>query len=331
MFHKELFVNFITVLVLSFAFTVIISKKVIPILKGHKIGQEIRPEGPVEHRVKAGTPTMGGICFIMAMLIALAVMTVIYALVNRQNELIPLALTLGLALANGLIGFVDDYCKLIKKQNEGLKARQKFILQVLVAIIYVVALTALGYIDTSLPIPFTSSAVELGWVYYVFAVFLIVGIANSVNLTDGIDGLASSVTLVIMGFFAIVAFNMLNVSLALISGALIGALIGFLIFNIHPAKVFMGDTGSLFLGGAVTGAAFLINQPLIIVIAGVIYIIETLSVMIQVTSFKLRNKRVFKMTPIHHHFEKCGWKEGKIVAVFSAITAIFCVIAWFAL
>lgn len=328
---KELFVNFATVAVISFLLTVIISKIVIPILRGHKIGQEIRPEGPAWHRSKAGTPTMGGICFIMAMLIALAVMTVMYAVFDKQGELVPLALTLALALANGLVGFVDDYCKLIKKQNEGLKAYQKFILQILVAGIYVFALNILGHIDTSLSIPFTDISIELGWVYYIFAIFLIVGMANSVNLTDGIDGLASSVTLVVSGFFAVVAFNMLNAPLTLISAALIGGLVGFLIFNAHPAKVFMGDTGSLFLGGAVTGAAFIINQPLIIVIVGGIYVFETLSVMIQVTSFKLRNKRVFKMTPVHHHFEKCGWSEWKIVGVFSAVTALLSVIAWFGL
>ncbi|MBO5845414.1 MAG: phospho-N-acetylmuramoyl-pentapeptide-transferase [Clostridia bacterium] len=328
---KELLVNYSTVVLISFLLTVIISKIVIPILRGHKIGQSIRLEGPVSHRSKAGTPTMGGICFIMAMLIALTVMTVIYAVFGRQRELIPLALTLALALANGLVGFVDDYCKLIKKQNEGLKAYQKFTLQLLVAGIYVVALSALGYIDTSLRIPFTAISFELGWVYYAFAIILVVGIVNSVNLTDGIDGLATSVTLVVSAFFSLVAFNMLNVPLALISAALIGGLLGFLIFNANPAQVFMGDTGSLFLGGAVTGAAFIINEPLIILIVGGIYVVEALSVIIQVTSFKLRNKRVFKMAPIHHHFEKCDWSEWKIVGVFSAVTALLCIIAWFGL
>ncbi len=331
MLFKELFVNFLTVTFITFVLTVVISKIVIPILRGHKIGQEIRPEGPAWHRTKAGTPTMGGICFIMAMLIALAIMTVIYLIRNEHNNLIPLALTLGLALANGLVGFVDDYCKLIKKQNEGLKAYQKFLLQVLVAAIYVIALSHLGYLDTTLHIPFTSLSLELGWFYYIFAIVLTVGIVNSVNLTDGIDGLASSVTLVVAAFFAVVAFNILNPSLTLMSAALIGGLIGFLIFNIHPAKVFMGDTGSLFLGGAVTGAAFLINDPLIIVIAGGVYVMEALSVMIQVASFKIRNKRVFKMAPIHHHFEKCGWKEGKVVTVFSAVTLLLCLAAWFAI
>ena len=274
---------------------------------------------------------MGGICFIMAMLIALAVMTVIYALKDRQNELIPLALTLALALANGLVGFVDDYCKLIKKQNEGLKAHQKFILQIVVAAAYIFAMKAVDQIDTSLQIPFCDFSVELGWFYYVFAIVLIVGIVNSVNLTDGLDGLATSVTLVVSALFAVIAFNMLYSPLVLMSAALIGGLLGFLIFNAHPAKVFMGDTGSLFLGGAVTGAAFMINEPLIIVIAGGIYVLEAVSVILQVGSFKLRNKRIFKMAPIHHHFEKCGWKEVKVVAVFSAVTVLLCVIGWFAI
>lgn len=328
---KELLVNFATVAIVTFVLTVIISKIVIPILRGHKIGQSIREEGPHWHRSKAGTPTMGGICFIMAMLITIAVMAVIYFTQNRQGELIPLALTLGLALANGLIGFVDDYCKLIKKQNEGLKVYQKSILHIVVAGIYVLVMDLLGCIDTSLSIPFTNISIELGWLYYVFAICLIFGMATAVNFTDGIDGLASSVTLVISIFFGVVALTMLSPSLTLISGALIGGLCGFLVFNIHPAKVFMGDTGSLFLGGAVTGAAFIIGEPLVIVIAGGIYIVELLSVVIQVTSFKLRAKRVFKMTPIHHHFEKCGWKEGKIVIIFSALTVLFCVLAWFSI
>ena len=202
MFNIELFVNFATVAIITFILTVIISKIVIPILRGHKIGQSIREEGPEWHMSKAGTPTMGGICFIMAMLIAITLMTIVYVVKKEQGELIPLALTLGLALANGLVGFVDDYCKLIKKQNEGLKAHQKFILQIVVAGLYTFALNMLGYLDTSLKIPFTDISLELGWGYYVFAIILIVGMVNSANLTDGIDGLASSVTLVV----AIVSF-----------------------------------------------------------------------------------------------------------------------------
>ena len=331
----ELFVNFASVAVISFVLTVIISKIVIPILRGHKIGQSIREEGPESHKCKAGTPTMGGICFIMAILASLSIMAVIYVMLGEQEALVPLALTLVLALANGLIGFVDDYCKLIKKQNEGLKAYQKMILQILAAALYIFALIMFGDLECDLAIPFTDISIELGWLYYVFAIFLIVGVVNSVNLTDGIDGLATTVTIVVMSFFAVVGLSTLDASLVLLAGALIGGLIGFLIFNIHPAKVFMGDTGSLFLGGVVTGAAFLINQPLIIVIVGGIYIIEAFSVMIQVSVFKITKrmptgpKRVFKMTPIHHHFEHYGWKEGKIVTVFSLVTAILCVIAWF--
>ena len=330
MFEK-LIIEFLVVGVSSFALTAILSHFIIPILRGKKIGQSIRPEGPTWHRTKEGTPTMGGICFILAIMIVLSGVAIYYFINSEQGELIPLALTMFLAVLNGMIGFVDDYCKLIKKQNEGLKAYQKFLLQVVCAALYIIALKLLGYIDTELSIPFTSKTVELGIVYYVFAMFLIVGMVNSVNLTDGIDGLAGSVTLVVSGFFAFVAFNFLNTSLTLISGALIGALIGFLIYNIHPAKVFMGDTGSLFLGGAVTGAAFVINEPVIILIAGSIYVIEALSVMLQVGSFKLRNKRIFKMAPIHHHFEKCGWSEGRVVTVFSVFTVLACVIAWLGL
>ena len=274
---------------------------------------------------------MGGICFIMAIMIVLLGATVWYAVKGEQRSLIPLALTMALAVMNGMIGFVDDYCKLLKKQNEGLTARQKFLLQLVVAIIYVVLLKLLGYVNTALHIPFTEIYVELGAVYYIFAVILIVGIVNSVNLTDGVDGLASTVTLVVAGFFALVAFRFANPSLTLISGGLIGAMIGFLIFNLNPAKVFMGDTGSLFLGGAVTGAAFIINEPMIIFIVGGIYVLESVSVILQVLCFKTLHRRIFKMAPIHHHFEKSGWKENKVVAVFSLVTLALCVVAWFGL
>ncbi len=336
MFNKELFVSFIPVIFLSFVFSLIISKIVIPILRGHKIGQSIRAEGPESHQTKAGTPTMGGICFIMAMLIALAIMSLGFVFAGRQAELIPLAFTLILGLSNALIGFVDDYAKLIKKQNEGLTPKAKLTLQTLAAVIYVAALAIFTDLSTSLEIPFTNISIELGWGFYVFAVFLIVGMVNSTNLTDGIDGLASSVTIVVMLFFAAVGLTVFeNVALTLISGAMMGVLFGFLVFNAHPAEVFMGDTGSLFLGGIVTGAAFMIGKPLIIVIAGGVYIFEALSVMIQVAVFKATKrrpegpKRVFRMTPVHHHFELGGWSEKKIVIVFSLVTLLLCVAAWF--
>ena len=329
--YKRLIIEFIIALGASFLVTVLLGRWIIPILKDKKMGQIIREEGPSWHQTKAGTPTMGGICFIMAILLVCAGFTVFYALKSEQSALIPLALTLALAVFNGMVGFVDDYCKLIKKQNEGLKAWQKFSLQIVAAILYIVALMATGYLDTSLVIPFISVEIELGFFYYIFALFLITGMVNSVNLTDGVDGLASSVTLVVMGFFAVVAFDVMSESLTLISATLIGGMIGFLVYNLHPAKVFMGDTGSLFLGGIVTGCAFLINNPLIIVIAGGIYVLEAVSDIIQVGVYKMTHKRVFKMAPIHHHFEKCGWKEGKVVAVFTTVTLLLCIVAWFGL
>ena len=331
--NRELLIEFIVSIIACLSLTAVLLHYIIPILKGHKIRQTIRVEGPSSHATKAGTPTMGGICFIMAILFVMAGFTVYYALKEEQYRLVPLALTLGLGVFNGLIGFIDDYCKLLKKENEGLTPRQKFVLQTVVAVLYIIALKVTGYLDTNLFIPFLGIEIELGFVYYLFAVFLIVGMVNSVNLTDGIDGLASTVTLVVAFFFSLVAFNVMSDSLILISGALIGAMIGFLIYNHHPARVFMGDTGSLFLGGIITGAAFLINNPLIIIIAGGIFVLEAVSDIIQVGVFKLsgRKIRVFKMAPIHHHFEACGWKEGKIVGVFGFVTALLCVVAWFAL
>ena len=329
--YGQLFIEFIISVAGAFLLTVLFSHYVIPVLRGHKIGQSIREEGPEWHKSKAGTPTMGGICFIMAMLFVAAGFTIYYASNNKQGELIPLALTLGLAVFNGLLGFIDDYCKLLKKENEGLTIKQKLVLEFLVAIIYVAALAFTGYLDTVLHIPFTSIELELGWLYYIFAVILIVGMVNGVNFTDGLDGLASTVTLVVSGFFAFVSFAYMNSSLALMSGILLGGMVGFLIYNFHPAKVFMGDTGSLFLGGLVTGMAFLINEPLIIVIVGGIYVFELISDVIQISSVKLFGKRVFKMAPVHHHFEKCGWGEIKIVTVFSLVTVALAVAAWFAL
>ena len=326
---EELLIESIIAGVSSFALTAVLSRCIIPILVARKAGQPIRKEGPKSHFSKQGTPTMGGIAFIMAIAIVLTGMTIWYAVSAKQAELIPMALTMALAVMNGMVGFVDDYRKLIKKDNEGLKAGQKFSLQVLTAIVYVFLLKFLGHIDTVLHIPFTQIEVELGIVYYVFAVILVVGIVNSVNLTDGLDGLASTVTLVVAVFFAAVALTTLVPSLGLISACLIGAMCGFLIYNHHPAKVFMGDTGSLFLGGAVVGCAFIINDPMIILIAGGIYVFEALSVILQVFWFKTFHKRIFKCAPVHHHFEQCGWSEVKVVCVFSCVTVLLCAIAWF--
>ena len=325
---ERLFIEFSIVLVSSFLLTAILSRFIIPILKAKHIGQSIRAEGPSWHQGKAGTPTMGGICFIIAVLIVGAAMAV-WCAKRDAEDMMPLVMAMLLALLNGVIGLFDDYCKLLKKQNEGLKPHQKFFLQCLTAAAYVYMMSLLGYADTSVHIPFTSIEVELGIVYYVFAMLTIVGMVNSVNLTDGLDGLASSITFVVAGFFAVVAFTLVNTSLVIFSGLIVGAMIGFLIYNRHPAKVFMGDTGSLFLGGAVTGAAFMINEPLIIFLAGGVFLFEVISVMLQVWSFKTRSKRIFLITPVHHHLEKCGWSENKIVIVFSVITVLVCVIAYF--
>ena len=325
---ERLFIEFSIVMVSSFLLTAILSHFIIPILRKKHIGQSIRIEGPSWHQGKAGTPTMGGICFIIAMIVVGIIITV-WCVYHNGEDMMPFVMAMLLALLNGIIGLFDDYCKLLKKQNEGLKAHQKFFLQCLTAAAYVYMITILGDINTVVHIPFTHIYVELGILYYVFAILTIVGMVNSVNLTDGLDGLASSITFVVACFFSVVAFTLLNTSLAIFSALIVGAMVGFLIFNRHPAKVFMGDTGSLFLGGAVTGAAFMINEPLIIFIAGGVFLFEVVSVMLQVWSFKTRSKRIFLMTPAHHHLEKCGWSENKIVIVFSVITALLCVISYF--
>ena len=329
MFSRTL-AEFLIVGVSSLCLTAILSHFIIPILVAKKAGQPIRKEGPKSHYTKAGTPTMGGIAFIFSILIIALVAVVVYAIRGEQNRFIPLGLTLALAVFNGMIGFFDDYRKLLKKQNEGLKAWQKFALQVVAAVAYIFLLVKFGGIDTTLHIPFIDKTVELGIIYYVFAGILIVGVVNSVNLTDGLDGLASSVTLIVGIFFSVAAVAVGSRVLGLIGAATIGATAGFLVYNFYPARVFMGDTGSLFLGGLVVGATFVLDEPMVIFLVGIIYLVEAMSDIIQVGVFKLsgRKKRVFKMAPIHHHFEQCGWSEIKVVAVFSLVTFIFCVIAY---
>ncbi len=333
---KEIVTEFIIAGVSSFALTAILSRCIIPILIAKKAGQPIREEGPKNHMAKQGTPTMGGVAFIMAMALVMTGIAIWYAVLKKQNELIPLAMTMVLAVMNGMIGFFDDYKKLLKKHNEGLKAGQKFALQCLAAIIYIAALAILDWqglceLNTSVRVPFLDKSVELGFVYYIFAVILIVGMVNSVNLTDGLDGLASSVTLIVAIFFSVVAFTLAggyNSSLGILSICTVGAMLGFLIYNHHPAKVFMGDTGSLFLGGVISGMAFVINEPMIVLIAGGVFVFEAISVILQVFSFKVFHKRIFKCAPVHHHFEQCGWSEVTVVVVFSAATVLLCLLAY---
>ena len=321
------------VFVLSFILTAVFTRIIIPILKSKKMGQKILDIGPRWHKGKEGTPTMGGIAFIIASVIAATAFGIIsYFMLDVTEEkfVTKLFLSLGFALVCGLIGMIDDFTKFSHGKNEGLTAGQKYILQLVAAGLYLFLLRMLGLISTSLRIPYFGIDIELGIFYYIIMLLLITGVVNSVNLTDGIDGLASSVTAIVGAFFIVVSLFMGSASLGILAALTIGGCLGFLVYNFYPAKIFMGDTGSLFLGGLVISMSILAGNPLISVIVGFIYIAETASVMIQVTYFKLTHgKRIFKMSPIHHHFEKCGWSEIKIVSVFSALTILFAVLAFF--
>ncbi len=326
---QSMTVIFIISVLATFIASVIMLKYTIPVLKSRKVGQKILDIGPRWHKSKEGTPTMGGICFIIPTLVVMLVLFIYAYVTGEAKNLIPLALTLLLGVMNALIGFVDDYTKLIKKQNQGLKAYQKLILQILAASIYIFAMTVSGNMTTELVIPYFGISLDLGIFYYAFAIVLICGFVNSTNLTDGIDGLCASISTVVGIFFTVSAFILKDASTLIASAVVIGGCVGFLVYNFHPARIFMGDTGSLYLGGMIIGMAFSLNNPLIAVIAGFVFIFETISVMLQVASFKLTGKRIFKMSPIHHHFEKSGWGEIKIVTVFSVITLLLCVLAFF--
>lgn len=314
---------------ITFILTYLILKKLIPVLKGKKMGQVILDIGPRWHKGKEGTPTMGGISFIIASVLTGGMLCLYLALTGSGREALILGLTVALGLAGGLIGCIDDYAKLRNRRNEGLTPVQKFSLQLLSAVLFVLALRFFADFDTTVYIPFFGVTADFGFFFYVFAVILICGIMNSTNLTDGIDGLSSSVTLIVGVFFSLVGFLSLageeyRQATVILGGLLIGSCAGFLIYNFYPARVFMGDTGSIFLGGAVVAGSFMIRNPLLVIVFGIIYIIETVSVMLQVLYFKATHgKRLFKMAPIHHHFEKSGWSEVKIVIVFSAVTAVF--------
>jgi phospho-N-acetylmuramoyl-pentapeptide-transferase len=303
--------------ILSLIISILLGKVLIPFLKSKKLGQKILDIGPRWHKSKEGTPLMGGLLFIAG---TLAAILIFGFLLERTSENIAVLYTFAMAFCYGLIGFADDYAKLVKKQNEGLTAVQKLALMFPLAILYVILLRYSGIITTELFIPFVNINVDLGNFYYIFVVFGIVYIVNSVNLTDGVDGLCGSVTAIVMIMFIILFYTAGNNSGLLITSACLGGIIGYLYYKFYPAKVFMGDTGSFFLGGMVTGISIWLQIPLLLLIFGIVYIIESLSVMIQVTSFKLTGKRVFKMAPIHHHFEMSGWSEWKIVSAASGVT-----------
>lgn len=322
---------YIAALLATFGITVLVSRKLIPILKSRKMGQTILDIGPRWHKSKEGTPTMGGLAFIFAVVIAGVAASVYLALTDGIRSTLPFMFTLALGVVNGLIGCVDDAAKLKKKQNEGLTAPQKFLLQLVSGALYLLGMTLVCGVDTTIYIPFVGAELDFGIFYYLIAILLLTGVDNAVNLTDGIDGLCSSVTLVVGLFFTAAGYmNGLaepDGSVILLGAVMIGACAGFLVYNFYPARVFMGDTGSLFLGGLVVGGAFMLDNPLLVIVFGLVYIIETASVILQVGYFKLTHgKRLFKMAPIHHHFEKCGWSEIKIVIVASAVTAVMAVL-----
>lgn len=312
-------------LLAGFVFSVLQGPFLIPALHKLKFGQSILEIGPKWHQKKQGTPTMGGLMFIGASVLAVLIMLMLGLTKGGDLRLLFVML---MSIAFGAIGFLDDYIKVVKKRNLGLSAKQKAFLQLLVAVAFLFSMQAAGYIHTELRLPFTSATLDLGLLYYIFAVIVIVGFVNGANLTDGIDGLAASVTLPITLFFALLAVNMGAEGVGVFAAAVAGALGGFLVFNFHPAKVFMGDTGSLFIGGVVVGLAFVLDWPVLIFMAGIIYLIEALSVMLQVGYFKMTNgKRLFKMAPLHHHFEMCGWNEVKITLTFAAFTVFMCILS----
>lgn len=307
----------------SFAATAGIGYLLLPVLHALKAGASILEIGPKWHENKSGTPIMGGLMFMLSTVLVLLLNA--YAVKDSSVYFVLL-----LALVFGLVGFLDDFTKVHFKRNMGLTSAQKAMLQMAVSALFLYVMYRTGNMHTDLYIPFVNISFRLHpLVYIFFAMFVMVGCVNAVNLTDGVDGLCGSVTLPVMVFFTAAAVAMGKLDLAIVPAALVGGLSAYLIYNWHPAKVFMGDTGSLFLGGMVCALAFALNMPLILILVGLIYIVETLSVILQVGYFKLTHgKRLFKMAPIHHHFEMCGWKEEKIVLTFAGITAVMCVLAW---
>ena len=330
----EMIEKLILAFIIAFLVAAAVGKFLVPWLRRIKAGQAIKENGPTWHMSKAGTPTMGGIIFI-AGVTAVCITTSFCGL--RQGDF-GYIYVLFFSLAYGAIGFLDDYEKLKKKQNLGLTAKQKLLLQVAVAALFVYLLRSVGMITPNLYVPFFGAEwIMPEWLYFAFLIFVVVATVNAVNLTDGVDGLATGTSIPVFLFFAAVAavWGEKYLSLGLFSAGLVGGLFGFLIYNFNPAKVFMGDTGSLFLGGAVAGLAIAFNMPLIIITIGILYILEVLSDVIQVGYFKLSHgKRVFKMAPFHHHLEMGGWTgkkwtEKEVFALFTGISALFALISFF--
>ncbi|WP_461809805.1 phospho-N-acetylmuramoyl-pentapeptide-transferase [Faecalimonas sp.] len=315
--------NIVIPVLVAFGLSVLLGPVVIPFLRRLKMGQTERVDGVQSHLKKAGTPTMGGVII----LVSVAITSVFY--IKDYPKIIPI---LFVTLGFGLIGFLDDYLKVVMKRSDGLFPKQKMALQILVTAVFAYYMVNFTNVSLEMVIPFTHGKTwDIGWLAIPLLFIVVIGTVNGVNFTDGLDGLASSVTVLVATFFTVVAIGTKS-GVEPITCAVVGALLGFLLFNVYPASVFMGDTGSLALGGFVASTAYMLQMPIFIVIVGLIYLVEVLSVMLQVTYFKKTGgKRIFKMAPIHHHFELCGWSETRVVAVFSIITAILCLIALLAL
>ncbi len=309
-------------LVVTFVLTAALEKGLIPLLRRLKMGQRILEIGPSWHIGKQGTPTMGGLAFI----ISVSVTALVFGLMGGMSLIV--AITLLYAFANGLIGICDDLIKLKKKQNEGLSATAKFLMQLFSAAAYIVLLSVYGIVTTELYIPFVNTSVDIGRLYYPFALLVLTGFGNAVNLTDGLDGLCSSVSAAVLLYFTVTFISAQSYDGAVLSLALLGGVLGFLIYNFHPAKVFMGDTGSLYLGSAISALALLSEKNTAIFIVGAIYLIEAASVMLQVVYYKLTKKRLFLMAPYHHHLEKKGMGEVKITLCFTAVTLALVAISY---
>ncbi len=311
----------ITILAISFIVSVVLAPIFIPLLRRLKFGQSIREEGPQSHMKKAGTPTMGGIIFLISIIATTVIVGNMSDIFTTQSVVIILVLA-----GFGLIGFLDDGIKVIFKRNLGLTSLQKLIGQIIISIAAFLLLR-LGSFDTTISIPFTDWSIDLGILYVGFLIFWLVGFSNAVNLTDGLDGLVAGTASIAFTAFGVIALYNEQADVALFTFAVTGALLGFLLFNANPAKVFMGDTGSLALGGSLALVSILVKAELLLLLIGLVFVIETLSVILQVASFKLRGKRIFKMSPIHHHFELSGWSERKVVGVFWSTALIVALIA----
>ena len=309
-----------TAIIVSFTLSAILGVLIIPLLRRMKFGQSIREEGPKAHQLKAGTPTMGGLIFILSIIISTLALSYINGVLTVQT-IVLLIVFVGF----GIIGFLDDFIIVVLKRNLGLTSLQKLIAQIVVAI-GAFYLLKQGPFETMVTIPFFDIKIELGIMYVAFLIFWLVGFSNAVNITDGLDGLVAGTSSISFAAFGVFALNYGQDDIAMFSFVVAGAMLGFLLFNMKPAKVFMGDTGSLALGGALAMVSVLINQELLLLVIGIVYVVETLSVIIQVISFKLTGKRVFKMSPIHHHFELSGWSEWKVVLVFWSVAFLAAII-----